>query len=189
MKVFLIGSHGAGKTTLIQEIEKELTISHIIVPELPRFLMEKFNFHWSTLSFISWVNFQRVIADYYYFVHQFETDLPVLCDRSLLDVIAYVKFAAGKWENSLSSFCPQFPELLYEKTKKVLQQENNYFYFYSLNNQWQDISQKIIEEHLQKIIKEFPVSVRVFTRQDLESIKNEIISLILENRERKEVIE
>jgi len=146
--------------------------------------MENLKFHWDSLPFPSWLSFQKTLAEYYYFIHQFETGwFPVLSDRSLLDVLAYVKFAAGgKWENRSSL---DYQTHLCKKVRSVLQHGENHFYFYSLNNQYQDISQLKIEEHLQEIIKEFSVKAKVFTRQDLEDIKNEITSLLMEQGKNK----
>jgi thymidylate kinase len=83
-KIFISGAHGVGKTTLLNAIlSKILLEEHHVIPSVSR-EVHKLGFpinertNWDT---------QLLIASSYY--SQFMMHKKVLCDRSLIDVLAY----------------------------------------------------------------------------------------------------
>jgi len=196
MKIFIIGAHGAGKTTLVNSIKRELEkeeIPVIVVPELARFMLENLKFDWRLVSFSDWVNFQKTLMEYYYFAHRMECDLPLISDRSLLDVYAYCKYAAGRWRIHIHFYYPELLEEVYGKIKRIVSDEENYFYLYSMNGNWKEPSQQRIEEYLREILNEMGIQYKIFIRSAYREIKKEITKKIKkywegkrdENRNRK----
>jgi len=122
-KFALIGTSCVGKTTLLFELERLLKKKYkrkkiMIVPEAARYYFEKRK-TLKPFSYMHQRNIQEIARDFEERVEKQNPDI-IICDRSVLDAVAYVKTMGTK-----------------EKTKKLLSKERKwlatYRHFFLLN--------------------------------------------------------
>jgi nicotinamide riboside kinase len=121
MKRFSIsGTHSVGKTTLVNNLIESLkdSVSIKLIPEMAReliakgFLLNKDITEWGVINYVT---------EYLYHERSICADI-VLSDRSLIDLLAYIK--TNKSEKIRKKYIQLVEEVVFEESKRF----DNYFY-------------------------------------------------------------
>jgi hypothetical protein len=97
MKIAIIGTHGVGKTTIVNDVCSQLgkyDIPLLKVREQSRDWIEEYGFSWRNCNPYQFGNYELGLFHYFMFMFMFDNN--IISDRSPFDVAAYAKL-----------FCPQ----------------------------------------------------------------------------------
>lgn len=135
-KFALIGTSSVGKTTLLKKLEKKLTASKksiVFVQEAARYYFERKNVR-KPFSSKNQSNIQKLAKRFEKKAHKENPDI-IICDRSVLDAVAYVRTfdktdewkklleKVSDWLKTYDHFFLLDPEGVSYKTDKIRKEE------------------------------------------------------------------
>ena len=133
MQIYIVGSHGAGKTTLAKLISKKFGLRY--VRELARDILDYKNWTWKEMKPVDYYMFECALALYNSekrFMNNF------VSDRSIIDVSAYITYYLNKHKEEIikSDIYEEFVELqqfTFKRCNHDLRDNTIYIYATSIN--------------------------------------------------------
>jgi len=154
LKIAVSGSHGCGKTKLINELFKQANGNKVILPEIARECPLPIN-QKQTLESSLWMfhNQMRLELEYGYL---YDT---IICDRSIVDSIAYSLCIHGehKYLKHIKEFTRDWLPT-YNKIYFLTIKNNNYFIDDGIRDMDSIFRQKI-EDKMLELYKEFNYNI------------------------------
>lgn len=173
VKIAVTGTHGVGKTVLIQSVKASLptdVLEHIkFPPELAIDIIKSLGFRWQDVNKDTYKNFEKCLFNYYCLVSKL--DINFLADRLPIDVIAY-------WTYILREPIPD--DMLRDLVKSIKQYDTIYFYKEDNLDSERGFIQQEIENWLIKMYHLADVPYFVFYRKDFDEIVDEIVDTFVE---------
>jgi len=169
-KICICGTHGVGKTTLVNEIEKLVRYRWpnsglIVAPEMARETIDTLRLDWRTTDIEEAVYFQRMLHNYYCLVSRLPG--PLLSDRCALDSLQYarlkrVPLLPGEEMEAIQAACRYTRIYLYRGPEDMTEE------------------QRYIEDRIALALFEaWPrISFNEFSREDVSAVKREIFHLL-----------
>lgn len=168
MKIAITGTHGVGKTTLIDAIQADLptnTLEHVkFPPELAIDIIKSLDFRWRDASKDAYKNFEKCLFNYYCLISKL--DISFLADRLPIDVIAY-------WTYILREPIPD--DMLKDLHISMKQYDKIYFYKEDNLDDERGFIQQEIENWLIKMYHLANIQCFIFYRKDFNKIVDEIV--------------
>ncbi len=112
-RISVSGTHSTGKTTLVNSVVNSIDAKHIsVIPEIARFLIDRgFKLNQDITEF-GIVNY---ITEYLYYERITQSDI-VVSDRSLIDLLAYVK--TNKSSKIRKTYLKLIEEIVFEESRR-----------------------------------------------------------------------
>ena len=163
VKIAIIGTHGIGKTALIQRIKEKVGPELLTPPELARDILEALKMDWREAEWDRLRDFQLTLLSYTMLVSQMPG--PLLADRCPLDVLAYMTY-----QNPANNIVTNIFSLAEQAALRY-----NHIYFYRAYSTSLSDEQQAIQSLLKKICKILSIATIDFTRADADQIVNSIV--------------
>lgn len=156
MKIAIIGTHGVGKTTIVNDVCMQLSqydISLLKVREQSREWIEEYGFSWRDSNPYQFGHYELSLFNYFMFMFMFDNN--IVADRSPFDVAAYAKL-----------FCPKsFMDKIYEGlTENEAFLKNGIQYYLYITKDPVDRFAAEVQEEIVELLCSFNISPTLIYR-------------------------